>query len=234
MAFNLPFNSPLALPLPRRFLLLGITIVAVILFLHTFAPTTLPPALTPNLPHHEPDASYFSPSKWLPPILNPNTPDRPLEFDEEGSCLFLSPFDALSAAEKARAQYLELEEVSSGVVRTKPRPPAKDDDPDFDAEDEMVGDGSVGGGNSTKFSLTGLTHPILALLRDGETKWNNLLAGQSKTLEQAVETYKERWGRNPPRGFDAWQVLQEWRSFSVSDFQVELCSIGQCSATRRI
>lgn len=205
MAFNIPFNSPLALPLPRRFLLLGLTLGALILFLHTFAPSTLPPALTPNLPHHEPDASYFSPSKWLPPILNPNTPDRPLEFDEEGSCLFLSPFDALSPAEKARAQLLELEEVSSGVVRTKPRPPGSVGSVE-DLEDEMVGDGSVGGGNGTGYSTTGLTHPILALLRDGETKWTNLLAGQSKSLEQAVETYKERWGRNPPKGFDAWLV----------------------------
>jgi beta-1,2-xylosyltransferase len=193
MPLNLPFSSPLGLPVPRRFLLVGLSAAILVLFLHTFAPTTLPPAFTPSLPHHEPDASYFSPSKWLPPILNPNALDRPAEFDEDGQCLFLSPFEALSAAEKARAAYAELEEVSPGVVRSKPGAPARDDDPDFD-DDPMS--------NSTKPS--GLSNPILALLRDGEVKWNDMVARQSKTLQQAVETYTERWGRKPPHGFDQW------------------------------
>jgi beta-1,2-xylosyltransferase len=206
MGLNLPFTSPLSLPLPRRFLILGVTLIALVLFLNMFAPTALPPALAPNRPHHEPDASYFSPSKWLPPILNPDTPDRPLEFDEEGSCLFLSPFDALSSAEKARARLLELEEVSSGVVRTKPTV-GRDDDPDFD--DEMLGNGanSSFGGHESGVSMSGMTHPILALLRDGEKKWKDRMARQSKTLEEAVAVYKDRWGRNPPKGFDAWSVL---------------------------
>jgi len=200
MALNLPFPSPFGggLPVPRRFVLLALTIVALLLFLHTFAPSTLPPALTPNLPHHEPDASYFSPSKWLPPILNPSTPSRPLEFDEEGQCLFLSPFDALSPAEKARAALLELEEVSAGVVRTKPARAGRDDDPDFEGDFANMTSG-VG-------LQSGLTHPILALLRDGEIKWNERLAGQSKTLEESVETYIERYGRQPPKGYDLWYV----------------------------
>jgi beta-1,2-xylosyltransferase len=189
---GLPFN----LPVPRRFLILFLCVAIVILFLHTFAPTTLPPALTPGLPHHEPDASLFSPSKWLPPILNPNTPDRPLEFDEEGNCLFLSPFDALSPSEKKRATALVLERVSAGIVKSP--------------KETMGGDyGEIEGmGNMTEGSETieGMTHPILGLLRDGETKWNDMLAKQSKTLEQAVEVYRERWGRQPPKGFDKWSV----------------------------
>ena len=193
MPLNLPFTSPLSLPLPRRFFILGFTFLTLFLFLQTFAPSTLPPAFTPSLPHHEPDASYFSPSKWLPPIFNQNNPDRPIEFDEDGTCRFLSPFGALSKAEKARAAYLELEEISSGVVRTKPIE-GRDDDPDYD--DYM--------GNSTTVIPTGLTHPILALLRDGEMKWKDRMARQSKTLEQAVDTYVERWGRQPPKGFDLW------------------------------
>lgn len=210
MAINLPFPSPFGanLPIPRRFIVLGATVIALFLFLHTFAPRALPPALTPNLPHHEPDASYFSPSKWLPPILNPSVPDRPLEFDEEGQCLFLSPFDALSAAEKARAAMLELEEVSAGLVRTKPAPPARDDDPDFDDLTNL---------NGTSGLQMGLTHPILALLRDGEKKWNDRMASQSKTLEQAVDTYKERYGRNPPKGFDAWWNFAQSRNVLLPD-----------------
>ena len=193
MNFHFPFPSPFSLPLPRRFVILGLSAAVVILFLHIFAPTTLPPALTPNLPHHEPDASYFSPTKWLPPILNANTPTRPVEFDEDGQCLFLSPFDALSAAEKARAAFVQLEEVSSGVVRSKPLSPAEEEDYD----DEF------GFGNGTVVP-TGLNHPILALLRDGETKWQARMARQSKTLEEAVEVYREKWGRMPPKGFDQW------------------------------
>jgi beta-1,2-xylosyltransferase len=191
MNFNLPFN----MPIPRRFLLLFLCIAIILLFLHTFAPTALPPALTPNLPHHEPDASYFSPSKWLPPILNPDTPDRPAEFDEEGNCLFLSPFDALSTREKERAAALILEYVSPGVVKSP--------------EELLSGDDSEieGYGNETSSTaFEGITHPILGLLRDGERKWQDMMAKQSKTLEQAVDVYKERWGRNPPKGFDKWSV----------------------------
>ncbi|OWZ65552.1 beta-1,2-xylosyltransferase 1 [Cryptococcus neoformans] len=198
MPLNLPFSSPLKLPLPRRFIILILSASILILFLHTFAPSTLPPVFTPSLPHHEPDASYFSPSKWLPPILNPNAPTRPLEFDENGQCLFLSPFDALSAAEKARAQVLSLDEVSPGIVRAD-APPAEgtDADPDFDDEFSELS-------NATRKMPAGLTHPILGLLRDGEAKWNSMLARQSQTLEQAVDVYIDRWGRKPPKGFDEW------------------------------
>ncbi|WWD17085.1 beta-1,2-xylosyltransferase 1 [Kwoniella shandongensis] len=198
MALNLPFPSPFAIPIPRRFVILILSGTILVLFLHTFAPSTLPPAFTPNLPHHEPDASYFSPSKWLPPILNPNAPSRPVEFDEDGQCLFLSPFDALSPAEKLRAEQLYLEQVSPGIVKSKAPPTeGSDADPDFDDEFSALS-------NETRKMPTGMTHPILGLLRDGEVKWNAKLAQQSKTLEQAVEVYKEKWGRSPPKGFDEW------------------------------
>ncbi|KAL7409844.1 hypothetical protein BDY24DRAFT_444581 [Mrakia frigida] len=47
-------------------------------------------------------------------------------------------------------------------------------------------------------------HPIRKLMDDARLKWDTQLARQSKTLEQAVETYKTRYGRAPPKGFDAW------------------------------
>ena len=194
MAISLSLPSH-GLPLPRRFIVLGLSAVVVFLFLQTFAPNTLPPALAPNHPHHEPDASLFSPSKWLPPIFNPDVPDRPAEFDEEGNCLFLSPFDALSASEKARAEWLILEDVSAGIVRsTAPIDPALLD-PDWDDEFSEVTNGT---------RPSGLTHPIIGLLRDGENKWNDLISSQSRTLEEAVAVYERRWGRPPPKGFDHW------------------------------
>lgn len=213
MAVNLPFSLPNGLPIPRRFVILFLSLAVLILFLHTFAPTTLPPALTPHIQHHEPDASLFSPSKWLPPILNPNVPDHPVEFDEEGNCLFLSPFAALSPQEKARAAALNLQQVSPGVVQSKPLPKAADADPDWDDEFEI----GTAAGNGTTGNFQGLTHPILGLLRDGEVKWNDMLARQSKTLEQAVEVYKEKWGRNPPKGFDLWWQFAQSRNVLLPD-----------------
>lgn len=47
-------------------------------------------------------------------------------------------------------------------------------------------------------------HPIPLLLALGEKKWEQLLARQSRTLEQAVEEYKRRYHRQPPLGFDIW------------------------------
>lgn len=73
-----------------------------------------------------------------------------------------------------------------------------------DDGEEIDGFGNMTDGGSGK--LEGMTHPILGLLRDGERKWKDMVAKQSKTLEQAVEVYKERWGRQPPKGFDKWYV----------------------------
>ncbi|OCF60907.1 beta-1,2-xylosyltransferase 1 [Kwoniella mangroviensis CBS 10435] len=211
MALNFPFPSPLNLPIPRRFVILILSGSILVLFLHTFAPSTLPPALTPNLPHHEPDASYFSPSKWLPPILNPNTPSRPAEFDEDGQCLFLSPYDALSPNEKKRAEMLVLESVSPGIVKShKPPSEGNDYDPDFDDEFSALS-------NETKSQPSGLTHPILGLLREGEMKWNSMLARQSQSLEQAVKVYKDKWNRNPPKGFDEWWHFAENNNVLLPD-----------------
>jgi len=197
MGLHLPFPSPLKLPLPRRVLVLALSALVLFLFLHTFAPTALPPLLAPNLPHHEPDASFLSPSKWLPPIFNPDAPERPAEFDEDGMCLFLSPFDALSSAEKARVEFLELEQVSPGLV--KARQPLAAVDAVSDLSDEIFA------ANGTRQSKpAGLTHPILGLLRDGEVKWNNLRNKQSKTIEEAAEVYQRKWGRPTPKGFDLW------------------------------
>jgi beta-1,2-xylosyltransferase len=177
MGLNVPFSCSLPFPFPRRLAYLLATIVTLILVLNLLAPSTLPPALS-TYPHHEPDAPLWSSDKWIPPALNPDRPNRPAEWDDDGRCLFLSPYDALSPAEKKAAESMMLVDVLPGVVRV----------------DNATGD------SGKPFN------PIIALLRDGEKKWNNLMDSQSKTFEQAVKKYESKWGRPPPKGFDDWYV----------------------------
>ncbi|KIR75552.1 hypothetical protein I310_00245 [Cryptococcus deuterogattii CA1014] len=47
-------------------------------------------------------------------------------------------------------------------------------------------------------------HPIPLLLDLGEKRWEELLSRQSRTLEDAVQEYIRRYGRQPPKGFDKW------------------------------
>lgn len=47
-------------------------------------------------------------------------------------------------------------------------------------------------------------HPIPVLLGLGEKRWEELLSRQSRTLEEAVQEYNRRYGRQPPKGFDVW------------------------------
>lgn len=47
-------------------------------------------------------------------------------------------------------------------------------------------------------------HPIYDLLDRGHDAWNTKLAGASRTLGQAVDEYRRRYSRAPPKGFDRW------------------------------
>ncbi|KAJ3529081.1 hypothetical protein NMY22_g9144 [Coprinellus aureogranulatus] len=47
-------------------------------------------------------------------------------------------------------------------------------------------------------------HPIPKLMEEAEQRFRKKLAGQSKTLKAAVQQYKKRYGRAPPKGFDDW------------------------------
>lgn len=175
----------------RRMLYMLGTIVAVFLVLFNFAPQTLPPAIAPSTRY--PDSSYKSPDKWTPPILSNSKSRPPPEWDADGNCLFLSPFDALTDEEKALAEDIELDVVSPGNVRLK----------------NYTGDVP----SDIK------ANPILRLLRDGEEKWNRVLNSQSQTLEEAVHKYEEKWGRPPPKGFDQWWIFaRDRRTLLIDEF----------------
>lgn len=47
-------------------------------------------------------------------------------------------------------------------------------------------------------------HPILYLIRQAKKEWQKKLDSQSTDLATAVKTYKKKYGRNPPKGFDKW------------------------------
>lgn len=47
-------------------------------------------------------------------------------------------------------------------------------------------------------------HPIPKLMADAEAHFRKILSRQSRTLNAAVNEYKKRYDRDPPKGFDQW------------------------------
>lgn len=47
-------------------------------------------------------------------------------------------------------------------------------------------------------------HPIYDLVERAKEKWRRKQEGQSTTLREAVDEYRRRYGRAPPKGFDNW------------------------------
>ncbi|KAL7417282.1 hypothetical protein BDY24DRAFT_412029 [Mrakia frigida] len=60
-------------------------------------------------------------------------------------------------------------------------------------------------------------HPIRELMKEAKQKWEKQLSRQSKTLAQAEATYKLRYGRSPPKGFDAWWKFAKLHDVVIVD-----------------
>ena len=60
-------------------------------------------------------------------------------------------------------------------------------------------------------------HPIPGLMADAEDKFRSLLSRQSKSLAEAVEEYKKRYNRDPPKGFDDWYEFALSKDFKLID-----------------
>lgn len=122
--------------------------------------------------------------------------------EEDKTCRFVSPVEAY------KRDLVRLHKLFAG------RETASDEeDEEFDIEAEMESLSNRTHQAHHTFSPTGhlhvssdpsAPHPIPVLLALGENRWEELLSRQSTTLEEAVEEYKRRYGRNPPRGFDTW------------------------------
>ncbi|GAA6060113.1 hypothetical protein JCM10212_003521 [Sporobolomyces blumeae] len=53
----------------------------------------------------------------------------------------------------------------------------------------------------------GEVHPVPAMMAKAKEEWRQLKARQSKTFKEAVNEYKRRHGRRPPKGFDRWYAF---------------------------
>ncbi|KAF9004583.1 glycosyl transferase family 90-domain-containing protein [Cyathus striatus] len=58
-------------------------------------------------------------------------------------------------------------------------------------------------------------HPIYELIERAESDWKQKLEKSSRTLEEAVQEYRRRYHRAPPRGFDDW-----WNYVVENDVQL--------------
>ncbi|GAA5983389.1 hypothetical protein JCM10908_000268 [Rhodotorula pacifica] len=63
----------------------------------------------------------------------------------------------------------------------------------------------------------GKPHPIPALMAKARKDWAELKGRQSKTFAEAVEEYKRRYGRNPPKGFDRWYAFAKAHNVLLID-----------------
>lgn len=66
-------------------------------------------------------------------------------------------------------------------------------------------------------STSGQKHPIELLAEHGRRRFDRMVESQSKSLEQAIATYKKRYHREPPPGFDDWYHLAIESNATVID-----------------
>lgn len=60
-------------------------------------------------------------------------------------------------------------------------------------------------------------HPIPKLMDKAEDEFRNKLQKQSQTLVDAVEEYRKRYKRNPPKGFDEWWTFVQQNEIRMVD-----------------
>lgn len=75
----------------------------------------------------------------------------------------------------------------------------------------------LGRSSSTRLAGNVVEHPIPRLMADAERQFRALLSRQSHSLRGAVTEYKRRYGRNPPKGFDAWWRFVQKNKVKIID-----------------
>ncbi|PNH69198.1 hypothetical protein VD0002_g1082 [Verticillium dahliae] len=62
-------------------------------------------------------------------------------------------------------------------------------------------------------------HPIDDLIKKAEATFDDMMAREARTVEDAAKAYRERRGRHPPPGFETWfNFAKKKRSIVVEDF----------------
>ncbi|KAF9895382.1 capsule-associated protein CAP1 [Aspergillus nanangensis] len=89
---------------------------------------------------------------------------------------------------------------SNGSLNVSPLPPPRNPAPSPPSQlsDE---DSTIQGG---PHPIDTQAHPISSLVQDAEERFSQLRSHQSKTLGDAVDEYRNRYGMNPPPHFDKW------------------------------
>lgn len=60
-------------------------------------------------------------------------------------------------------------------------------------------------------------HPILSLLHYARRQHVKMINRQSKTLSRATSTYRQKYKRSPPEGFEEWFAFAQSRNHTLTD-----------------
>lgn len=60
-------------------------------------------------------------------------------------------------------------------------------------------------------------HPIIPILRSARTRQDNLLKKQSTNIQAAAAAYKQRYKKEPPKGYDKWWSFAKARNHTMVD-----------------
>lgn len=92
--------------------------------------------------------------------------------------------------------------------------------------------GHTQGPRDHKYNLNGILdpnpkgqHPIYDLLERAQHEWDTKLDKASKTLAEAVNEYRRRYNRAPPRGFDRWWSWAKSNNVQLPDEYDQIVSV---------
>lgn len=147
-----------------------------------------PSSSPPSLPPPSDDDGMATWSRFDRIQTHRKPPDPPTS--PEGRCLFQDPLGHLPFANHIPPTTSSSSSASPPLLSSSP----------LDVKSTQLS-----GILRVDESNEGQMHPMLLLIREGETKFMAKLKSQSSTLEDAVKEYERRNdGRSVPQGFDKW------------------------------
>ncbi|ROW12721.1 hypothetical protein VMCG_00296 [Cytospora schulzeri] len=102
------------------------------------------------------------------------------------------------------------------LTSTKPGPLAADPVQEQDDSSSTIAEGDAPTRSKPK-PAPGGSHPMWHLIRDAETKLEEVKTRQSRSLEEAVSEYRRRYGIPPPPNFDKWYQFATSKGVQLID-----------------